>query len=79
LKKIWQEIEEARAQAAAEIQPVVPNEDERRAGWDEESLTAYVAERNAAADLKIDKNSMFRRNRPHEQNHRYRPHRWRNA
>jgi len=79
LKKIWQEIEEARIEAASNIEPVEPNEDERRAGWDQESLTAYIAERNAAAALQIDQNSMYRRNRPHEQNHRYRPLRWRNG
>lgn len=79
MRKLQQEIDEARLEAAANIQPVEPNEAERLAGWDTESLTAYIAERNAAASLQINPNSMLRRNKPHEQNHRYRPHRWRNG
>ena len=77
MKRIDREIEQARLEAISNISPIEPTEEEKRAGWDTESLTAYIAERNAAASLQIDANSMYRRNRQHEQNHRYNPHRWR--
>ena len=56
---------------------VVVTQDELRNGWDDASLRKYLEQRNEAqADL-IDPRSAARRSRPTEQNHRYRPHRWR--
>ena len=58
------------------IEPEVePTEEERKNGWDKASLTAYLSQRLAAQYLLMDTNN--RQVRPKEQNHRYRPHRWR--
>lgn len=60
-------------------QPVEPTEEEKRNGWTVKTLTAYLAERQAGQSLSIDVNSLHRQlaRRPNEQNHRYKPHRWR--
>lgn len=59
------------------IARVIVTKDELRNGWDDASLNKYLNERNEAqADL-IDPRSASRRKRPIEQNHKYRPHRWR--
>jgi len=61
-------------------QPMVePTEDEARNGWTPETLTAYLAEQQAAQALKTDPHSAFnkRNRRPSRANSRYRPLRWR--
>ena len=56
---------------------VVVTKDELRNGWDDASLRKYLEERNEAQVKLIDPRSDARRFKPVEQNHRYRPHRWR--
>lgn len=42
------------AKPSRPIERIVPSDAEARNGWDEQSLTAYVAERRAAQDVVID-------------------------
>ena len=51
--------------------------DEQKNGWDDASLRKYLETRNDVQASLIDPRSNSRRKRPAEQNHRYRPHRWR--
>ena len=51
--------------------------DEQKNGWDDASLRKYLETRNDVQASLIDPRSNSRRKRPTEQNHRYRPHRWR--
>ncbi len=44
-------------------------------GWDDASLRKYLESRNEVQAQKID--PRHRQVRPNEQNHRYKPHRWR--
>lgn len=77
--KLYEELNDAQ-QGVLETQvPVEPTDEEKRNGWTTESLTAYLAERQAGQELAIDVNSLHRRlaRRPTEQNHRYNPKRWR--
>lgn len=62
---------------ADKIERVFVTKDELRNGWDDASLRKYLNERNEAQVSLIDPRSDLRRKRPTEQNHRYRPHRWR--
>jgi len=48
-----------------------PTRDEEKNGWTEETLTFYVKERDKS--LSADRPAP----KPDVQNHRYRPHRWR--
>ena len=56
-----------------------PTESEKRHGWTAETLTAYLAEREAAQGQAVDINSIQRQRqrRPRIQNHKYNPKRWR--
>ena len=58
---------------------IQPTKDELKNGWTAETLTQYVAERNAGAELRTDPHSLHRRmkQRPRVQNIQYNPHRWR--
>lgn len=59
------------------VDRVFVTKDELKNGWDDASLRKYLEERNEAqADL-IDPRSKSRRQRQTLQNHKYRPHRWR--
>lgn len=73
------ELSEARRETLAHQQLIEPTDEERKNGWTAETLTEYLAEREAGQSLAVDVNSLHRRvaRRPNEQNHRYRPHRWR--
>ena len=62
---------------ADKIERVFVTKDELKNGWDDASLRKYLNERNEAQAHLIDPRSESRRKRPIEQNHRYRPHRWR--
>jgi hypothetical protein len=53
------------------IETITPTEEERRNGWDEESLSKYVAERRAAQAMLLDP-AARRPQRPTRQN----SHRW---
>ena len=53
------------------VERITPSDEERRNGWDEESLTQYVAERRAAEAMLIDPRAR-RPQRPARQN----SHRW---
>ena len=53
---------------------ILPTEDERRNGWDEETLGRYVAEREKAAAQSILEREP---QKPTVANSRYNPHRWR--
>lgn len=59
--------------------PIEPTDEERRNGWTAKTLTAYLADRQAGQSLSLDIHSSQRQaaRRPREQNHRYRPLRWR--
>ena len=59
------------------IERVTVTEDELKNGWDDASLRKYLEQRNDAQVKLIDPRSEARRKRPIEQNHKYRPHRWR--
>lgn len=63
--------------ADIKIERVTVSPDELKNGWDDASLRKYLNERNEAQASLIDPRSDSRRKRPIEQNHRYRPHRWR--
>lgn len=63
--------------ADRKVQRVVVTPDELKNGWDDKSLRKYLEERNEAQADKINPRSEQRRTKPMEQNHRYRPHRWR--
>ena len=58
---------------------VLVTKDELKNGWDDASLRKYLEQRNEAQASLIDPNSKARRSKPTEQNHRYRPHRWRDT
>lgn len=60
-----------------EVQRIEPTEEEKRNGWDAESLTAYVHDQTAAQSLRADPHSLQRRVRPTRQNSKYSPLRWR--
>ncbi len=53
------------------IETITPTEEERRNGWTEETLSAYVAERRAAEAMLLDP-AARRHKRPTRQN----SHRW---
>ena len=78
-EQLENEIEEAQHDTKAQQEPIEPTVEEKRNGWTKEALTKYLAERNAGQSLSVDVNSLHRRvaRRPNEQNHSYRPHRWR--
>lgn len=73
------ELDSIRRQAIARQEMIEPTDEEKKNGWDSVSLTKYLSERAAVQALSVDVNSLHRRaaRRPVEQNHRYRPHRWR--
>lgn len=77
--KLYDEIASAMRVALDTQELVEPTDEERRNGWSADSLTAYLAERNAGAVVNVDQNSLHRRMaaRPVVQDHRYNPHRWR--
>lgn len=77
-EKLEKELEEAHKNAA-QRDLVEPTDEEKRNGWTAESLTTYLAEREAGQSLSIDVDSLHRRSarRPTTQNHRYNPKRWR--
>jgi len=67
-----------RALRASEDRPLIePSDDELRNGWTPETLTAYIAEQNAAASLRIDPKSAMNRSKPVKANSRYSPFKWR--
>ena len=76
---IYQELAEAERNAKKEQKKVEPSEEEKRNGWTTDTLTAYLAERQAGQSLSIDVNSAYRKQArmPVIQNHKYNPHRWR--
>lgn len=77
--KLDDEITAVRHEAVAAQKLIEPTAEERRNGWTAKTLTAYIAERQAGQSLDVDVNSINRQaaRRPGEQNHRYRPLRWR--
>ena len=77
--RLWTELDDAQRRAFDRQQMVEPTEDEKRNGWTAETLTAYIAEREAGAAVNIDPNSLHRKlaARPRTQNHRFNPKRWR--
>lgn len=78
-EKLYEELDQRQKTAFENQELVEPNDEERKNGWTAETLTAYLTERLAGQSLTIDVNSIHRRmgRRPNEQNHRYRPLRWR--
>ena len=79
--RLADELDEALDAAGLDgTRPIIePSDEERRNGWDAESLSDYVASREAGAALAVDVNSIHRSQarRPMSANHRYRPLRWR--
>lgn len=61
----------------AKIERPVVTPGELKNGWDDRSLQKYLDSRNEAQADKINPRSEARRRQPVEQNHRYRPLRWR--
>jgi len=59
------------------IERVTVTADELRNGWDDASLRKYLESRNEAQAKLVDPRERNKDKRPIEQNHRYRPHRWR--
>ena len=74
-----EEFLEALEEVEASTPLIEPSEDEKRNGWDAESLTAYMQEQQASQSLRADPHSAMRRQakRPKVQNSKYRPLRWR--
>lgn len=67
-----------RAHAKTADRPVVePTDEEKRNGWTAETLTAYVADQEAAQSVRSDPSSVARKVVPTRANSRYSPHRWR--
>ena len=63
--------------ADVKVERVTVTPEELRNGWDDVSLRKYLEQRNEAQAKLIDPRSDARRKKPTEQNHKYRPHRWR--
>lgn len=59
------------------IERVTVTKDDLKNGWDDASLAEYLASRTEAQAEKINPRSESRRVKPIEQNHFYRPLRWR--
>ncbi len=78
-ERLGDELDKAQETAFDRHELVEPTDEERRNGWTAETLTQYIADRAAAAELKTDPHSLHRRlaRRPTRQNHKYSPHRWR--
>tara|TARA_R110002020_G_scaffold471044_1_gene697452 strand:- start:7167 stop:7346 length:180 start_codon:yes stop_codon:yes gene_type:complete len=51
-----------------------PTDEEKRNGWTKSTLKAYILGRQKEQANNIFKKKLMR---PMEQNHRYRPHKWR--
>lgn len=62
---------------ADKIERFIVTPDELKNGWDDASLRKYLEQRNEAQVQLIDPRYAGRNKRPREQNHKYRPHRWR--
>lgn len=83
LMSVWDRLNEewdGLFRTAEEETPLIePTDEEKRNGWDAETLTEYRAERSAAQTIAIDPNSVQRglMARPHVQNNKYSPFRWR--
>lgn len=79
IDRLAEEVSEAQREALKNRQLIEPTEAERKNGWTAKTLTAYLAERIAGQSLAIDVNSLYRKTarKPREQNHHYRPLRWR--
>ena len=77
--RLYAELDDAQRQALGRGGPVEPTEEETANGWTSETLTSYLAERQAASNLAADPHSLHRRlaRRPNRQNHKYRVLRWR--
>ena len=77
--KLYQELDQAQQESNRHVKSVEPTADEIRNGWNTESLTAYLADREAGQSLSIDINSLHRKiaRRPVVQNSKYSPLRWR--
>lgn len=78
-KQLADEFKATHLSATSEHQEVDPTEEELKNGWTKETLNAYLIEQTASQALRADPKSVSRRlaRRPVEQNHRYRPLRWR--
>lgn len=78
-EQLDEELDSVRRQAIVADELIEPTDDEKRNGWTAKSLTKYLTERMAGQTLAVDVNSLHRRvaRRPNEQNHKYRPTRWR--
>lgn len=77
--RLYDELDEAQRRALEHMEPVEPTPDEARNGWTAETLSLYLAGREAGAAVNLDPSSMHRMaaRRPAVQNHRYNPRRWR--
>ena len=73
--KLYEELDQAQQESNRNVKVVEPTADEIRNGWNTESLTAYLADREAGQSLSIDINSLHRKiaRRPVVQNNRYNP------
>jgi len=78
IERLADELDEVREDVDAKQHLIEPNAEELRNGWTAETLTAYVAQRTAGAELKNDPHSLHRKQarRPTRQTG-YNPLRWR--
>lgn len=60
------------------VERITVTPDEIRNGWDNDSLLKYLEERNEVQAKIIDPRERNKNRKPIEQNHKYRPLRWRN-
>jgi hypothetical protein len=76
-EKARREFTRAHKAADVAIDLIEPTADEARNGWDAETLTAYVRDQTAAAELRADPASVTRRVKPVRASSKYNPFRWR--
>ena len=62
---------DAPAKRLGPIETITPTEGERRNGWTEETLSAYVAERRAAEAMLIDPFARRHKRPTRQKNHRW--------
>lgn len=71
------EFNRAAKHAEQNIGLIEPTEDEKRNGWTAETLTAYVRDQAASAEMRVDPHSAMRRKTPKRANSKYSPFKWR--
>jgi hypothetical protein len=78
-ERVDEELDQAQRSVSRAAETYTASDEEKRNGWTDETLTAYINSRKAGQSLTTDPDSLQRRlaRRPVESNHRYSPHKWR--